>query len=109
MTIGTWGPHAAGTSIDLSADPFPCDGSYGSGHTYRATLVVTPPDRTGARFDLGSFPVARDGSFATSLRLPPDAPAGRAVLNLRGSTYDRCDDGNSACPGYESPGFAVTG
>lgn len=74
-----------------------------------AGCVLAPPRDGGYRltlvgfadsWELGAVDPAADGAFATTVTIPPAAPAGRASIVVTGSAYDDCPDGGS-CVGYQ--------
>ena len=85
-----------GGKVVLSSGPFECKDSYPPGKTY--TLFLGP-------WSLGTVPVNQDGSFAASLVIPPNVPAGQVNLAVRGSAFDTpCKDTrNASCAIYLSP------
>jgi hypothetical protein len=90
---------ASGSDVRLSALAASCDLGYQKGGTtYTAILGGVEFDET---YDLGSFPVAADGSFETTLRIPEAVPPGSATVMVQGSPFDDCDDGGS-CVGYST-------
>lgn len=48
---------------------------------------------------LATITAATDGSFSTTVTIPPDAPPGEGYLDVMGSRWDECDDSGS-CVGY---------
>ena len=103
-----------GAPVRLSAPPFSCKASYGSGKTYQVSLNVSLPGGTRAENrDLGFIPVQSDGSFDATLTVPTDVPTGGGTFFLHGSAYDLgCQDtvgGSGSCGGYSAyPGVHIS-
>lgn len=90
-----------GGAVTVSSPPFACSASYPAGKQYRLLLALV--GRAAPR-SLGQVPVARDGSFRTSLVIPADAPPGEAFIEVYGSAFDDCRDTNGgSCAGYTVP------
>jgi len=88
---------APGGTLSVSSPAADCSLGYGRGHAYTVTLLhreqSTPPVRAA---------VAEDGSFRTTLTVPATFPLGAAVVVVRGSPMDDCEDTGS-CVGYTAP------
>lgn len=94
---------AAGAVAELSAGPFSCPASYPPEKRYQ---VLLSSEGRNAPVALGSYPVARDGSFVAELHVPRAVAAGLASVIVRGSAFDRpCQDTSGSCAGY---GTALT-
>ena len=87
-----------GRALTVSSPAASCDLGYPPGHTYDLRLDL---EGRADPVDLGPVAVAGDGSFATTVTVPPDAPPGAASVSVTGSPYDEpCDDGERSCAGY---------
>jgi hypothetical protein len=88
----------AGTAVTVTSDSFKCHGSYPAGKKYHLTLGFVG---NASLMDLGSYPVNTDGSFHSSVTIPPNASPGEARIIVGGSTFDECTgSGNPPCLGY---------
>ncbi|HEV7212237.1 MAG TPA: hypothetical protein VGN47_11055 [Blastococcus sp.] len=92
---------AVGAAVTLTSGPFACDGSYPEGHRYRLQLLLLGRAQP---IELGTAPVAVDGSFRATVVISPGASPGDAYVEVRGSPFDDCPDDGS-CARY---GVAVT-
>lgn len=86
---------APGESITVSSPAADCALGYGRGHTYRVRLIH--PGQPGPPVTTA---VAEDGSFRLTLTVPPTFPTGPAVVDVKGSPMDHCDDTGASCAGY---------
>lgn len=94
-----------GDAIVVTAAAFPCDRRYHRGALYGLSVVPSGGGSAGV-VDLGSFPVARDGSFRARVTLPDGLPPGSASIRVTGYDIDDvvaavCDDGGGCAP-YEA-------
>jgi hypothetical protein len=103
------GVAAPGDTVRITASAFPCDRRYHRGALYGLRF------RSGSSAevtDLGSFPVATDGSFEAEVTVPEVATPGTGAFivtgyDIRDVFADLCDDGSSGCAPYTA-GIRVT-
>lgn len=90
---------AAGQTVVVSSGAFRCQRSYPPGKKYH--LVLALQGRANP-MDLGTYPVAMNGRFTATVRIPYAAPPGSAYVTIRGSPLDTCSDreGGASCAGY---------
>ena len=88
---------AIGAELVVSAERFACDAHYDEGEQYSLEMAfVSRADP----IDLADVDVERDGSFTSTVTVPPAASPGESYVTVHGSPYDEpCDDGAS-CAGY---------
>lgn len=94
---------APGASLTLRSTGF--DGCAGYAEPVEYVVVLgfqgrQPP--TG----LGVVTAAIDGTFSTTVAIPPDASPGPAGITITGSAWDECDD-SSSCAGYGAQIFVA--
>ncbi|WP_261567352.1 hypothetical protein [Frankia gtarii] len=86
----------AGEAVAVSSAGLGCDRRLPAGTIYRVSA-----ERAGAAgVELATVPVARDGRFQVTVRIPPGTGPGRLYLEISGSLYDDCKDTASSCVGY---------
>ena len=96
------GKVAVGAAVTVTSGPFECDGSYPAGKRYRLQLLLFGrADPT----ELGTTPVAVNGSFRATVVIPSGASPGDADVEVLGSPFDDCADDGASCAGY---GVALT-
>ena len=93
---------APGDTVRITASAFPCDRRYHRGALYGLRFRAID---TTEYVDLGSHPVATDGSFEAEVTVPDAAPAGTAHFLVTGFDIsdviaDVCDDGSGGCDTY---------
>ena len=95
------GKVAVGAPVTVTSGPFECGGSYPEGKRYRLLLLLLGRTQP---IELGTAPVAVDGSFRATVVIPSGASPGDADVEVLGSPFDDCADDGS-CAGY---GVALT-
>ncbi|MGZ4669037.1 MAG: hypothetical protein ACXVX3_10990 [Blastococcus sp.] len=91
------GKVTVGAAVTVTSGPFECDGSYPEGHRYRLQLLLVGRAQP---IELGTAPVAVDGSFRATVVVPSGASPGDAYVNVLGSPFDDCADDGGSCAGY---------
>ena len=92
---------APGDGVVVTASAFPCDRRYHAGALYGLRFRHGGGDEV----DLGSFPVARDGTFRAEVSVPESATPGTGTFfvtgyDIRDVVADVCDDGGAGCTPY---------
>ena len=86
----------AGDRLTVSSPPFRCQARYPAGKTYTLRLLQVgraEPIRVAV------VPVAHNGSFRATVRVPRRASPGQSYLEARGSAFDQpCQDTVPAAP-----------
>ncbi len=86
----------AGEAVAVSSAGLGYDRRLPAGTIYRVSA-----ERAGAGgVELATVPVAQDGRFQVTVRIPPGTGPGRLYLEISGSLYDDCEDTTSSCVGY---------
>jgi len=96
------GKVAVGAPVTVTSGPFECGGSYPEGKRYRLLLLLLGRTQP---IELGTAPVAVDGSFRATVVIPSGASPGDADVEVLGSPFDDCADDGASCAGY---GVALT-
>ncbi len=84
--------------MTVSSGGLRCDRRLPAGTIYRVSAVQAGAGA--AAVELATVPVARDGRFQVTVRIPPGTGPGRLYLEISGSLYDGCEDTASSCVGY---------
>jgi len=93
-------PLTRGQQVTIASRGYTCTGISVSGTEsvyFNVPSSPVPP--------LGSAQVAPNGAFHITIRIPTDAPLGRASLLVGGPTRYICTGGAASCAGY---GLVVT-
>ena len=93
----------AGDALTLSAPAaarLAASGAAASSYQVKIQVFLPGEATRGYPFDLGTIPVAQDGSFRATVRLPSALPAGEGIVLFNGSVADRCGAVGGSCAGY---------
>lgn len=79
---------AAGSQVTVSANRATCDPAYGE----NAQIKISLTDRGGQKAVEALAPMADDGAFTYTLRVPPNMLLGQAAVQATPHNVDWCDD-----------------